>query len=82
MNLMIQEEVEMEIKDHNPILNISIPVPTNNKNRLLTMEKDISKAIETATPTKNEGNEDDIIPLLKLLMRIKDSKMDTETENQ
>ena len=29
-----------------------------NKNRLPTREKDIVKAIDTAAPTKNEGNED------------------------
>ena len=28
-----------------------------------TMENDIDKAIETATSTNNEGNEEDIIPV-------------------
>ena len=32
-------------------------------NRLWTMESDISKLIETAAPTDNEKEEEDIIPV-------------------
>ena len=39
---------------------------------------DVVKAIETATPTNNEGNEVDIVPFVL----VDDEELETETKDQ